>query len=312
MDHRTVPSLYDPELSAHIDRAAQRLEATLHTFAPNIAPPVMEWLRSLAPDGEIPEYFRHEYRFPMLLMPWWLSQSFGTDGDEPFHGDLAYSTICGYCAVRLLDDTLDGTLTRPGLAPAGVILQGEFQGALLPHFDADHPFWDLFRRQWYGAADFAADHESAADFEMRVERRLGPSLIPLAAVAWHAGREESLTLWATFAQRLSRLEQLLDDLTDWVVDAERNAPNVVLAGFSNRALPDEPLPAWMLRDGVAWGLGQADSWRADAVAAARPLQSEGVAAFLAGRAALLTRLREEILPGLAELARLRTAFSPAP
>jgi hypothetical protein len=214
--------------------------------------------------------------------------------------------------VRLLDDALDGALTHPGLEPAGVILQGEFQAAFAPYFQAGHPFWDLFKRQWYGAADFAADHESTEDFDLRVERRLGPSLIPLAAVAWQATREDALTLWAAFAGRLSRLEQLLDDLTDWVVDAERNAPNVVLAGYRERALADEPLPAWMLRDGVEWGLGLADSRRAEAVAAARPLRSEGVDGFLAGRANLLARLRGDILPGLAELARLRAAFSSSP
>lgn len=304
--------LYDAELSGHLDAAARRLEATLLDFAPHLAPTALDWLRSLAPNGEIADYFRHEFRFPMLLLPWWLSDTLGMRGDRRFHGDLVYSTICGYCAVRLLDDTLDGARVRPDLLPAGVILQSEFQGVLVEYFPGNHPFWDLFRRQWYGAADFAADHEAARGFEERVKRRLGPAIIPVAAVAYRAERVDRMASWTDLVGRLARVEQLLDDITDWLVDSQHQAPNVVLEAYPKRANQDEPVEAWMLRDGLGRGLELAEAWLQEVAAVAAPLRSAGLDAFLRRRQAIVKQFRDDTAPGLRALALLRSAFPPSP
>lgn len=299
---------YDAELSDHLDRAARRLEATLLGYAPHLAPAVLAWFRGLAPGGEVASYYRHERRFPMLLLPRWLSRALGTSGDTRFQEDLVYSTVAGYAAIRLLDDTLDGAEPRFELLPAGVILQAEFQRALGPYFAGDHPFWEIFRRQWYGAADFAGDHEGTRDFDCRVDRRLGPALIPLAAVAYRAERADRLGVWTDFLGRLARVEQLLDDLTDWLVDSAGGAPNIVLAAYPARAQPGEPVEAWMLRDGLGYGQDLAEAWLDDLAAAAGPLDSPEVAGFLARRRAIVQELRAETGPGLRELARLREAF----
>jgi len=305
-------TLYDAELSGHIDAAATRLEKTLLDLTPHLAPIALEWLRSLSPDREIANYFRHEFRFPMLLLPWWLSDGLGRRGDRRFQRDLVYSTVCGYGAVRLLDDTLDGTRVRPDLLPAGVILQGEFQGAFVEYFPGGHPFWDRFRRHWYGAADFAADHEGARDFEERVKRRLGPAMIPVAAVAYRANRVELLAPWTDLVGRLARVEQLLDDVTDWLVDWQRQAPNRVLEAYPGRAVGDEPVEAWMLREGLTRGLDLADSWLNELVPAAASLESAGLDAFVERRQAIVRQLRLETAPGLRELELLRSAFPRSP
>ncbi len=311
-DRPVTDPLYDPELTGHLDAAARRLEETLHTFAPTLAPIALDWVRSLSPNREIAGYFRHEFRFPMLLLPWWLSDTLGRRGDRRFHGDLVYSTVAGYCAVRLLDDTLDATGVRPDLLPVVVILQGEFQAAFSEYFPGSHPFWELFRRQWYGAADFAADHEAARSFDERVKRRLGPAIIPVAAVAYRAERVEHLTPWSDLVGRLARVEQILDDVTDWLVDAQRQAPNVVLDAYPGRANRDEPVEAWMLRDGLAWGLDLAESSLQELVTVAATLHSAGLDAFLQRRQATIRQFRGDAAPGLRELDLLRAVFPQSP
>ena len=296
-------------LDQHLDAAVVRLEQTFSAHAPHLAPALFDWLRTLAPEARIADYFRHEHRFPMLLLPWWVRDASGLTDDRRFQADVVYSTVAGYLAIRLLDDTLDGSSSRAStLLPASVVLQSEFQHAYTRHFAGDHPFWDLFRRQWYGAADFAFDHEGARDFAGRVAHRLGPALIPMAAVAHRAGRPDLLEQWTPCLGKLARLEQLLDDITDWLPDSERGAPNYLLALHAERARDGEPLVAWIIRDGLAQGQTLARRWLAELASGAERLGSAGFAGFLARRGALLQEMRAETDPGLAELARLRGAF----
>lgn len=299
----------EADLGPHLDAAVARLEQTFRDLAPHLAPELFAWLRALAPDEKLAGYFRHEHRFPMLLLPWWMSRAGGISEDRRFQEDVVYSTVAGYLAVRLLDDTLDGGAARTSsLLPAGVVLQSEFQHAYTAYFAGDHPFWDLFRRQWYGAADFARDQEAARDFGRRVAQRLGPALIPMVAVAYRASRSDLLDAWRPFLGKLARLEQLLDDITDWLPDSERGAPNYLLALHAERAREGEPLEVWILRDGLAHAQDLARSWLTDLQAEAGSLGSTGLNAFLAGRGALLEEMRAETDPGLAELDRLRAAF----
>jgi hypothetical protein len=300
--------MYDPELTDHIEQASKRLEATLTERAPHLAPHALSWIQSIAPKGTLASYFMHERRFPMLLLPWWLAEKTGTRHEGAFHGDVIYSTIAGYLSIRLLDDALDTATIDKGLLPLGVVLNGEFQRALAPHVPPDSPFWELFTTHWYGAADFAPDHEAAHDFDLRVARRLGPSLIPLAAVAHHSRRLDLFDPWRDLLHALARLEQLLDDVTDWVPDFERGAPNILLAYHGARAEPGEPLAVWVLRDGLGHTLTLARTWLDHLTARASLLQSPGLHRFIESRRELIAELQRETGPGLGELARLRSAF----
>lgn len=300
--------MYDPALTNHIEQASKRLEATLIERAPQLATHARAWFESIAPEGTLVRYFTHERRFPMLLLPWCLAEKAGSRNAGRFLEDVACSTISGYLSIRLLDDALDSATIDPGLLPLGVILNGEFQRAYVSHFAAEHPFWETFTARWYGAADFACDHEGARDFDLRVERRLGPALIPLAAVAHQAGRLDLLGPWSEHVRHLGRLEQTLDDITDWVPDAERGAPNILLASYETRSEPGEPLAAWVLRDGLAHSLGLAENILEEATQQAIQLGSPGLNQFLDSRKALIAELRADTAPGLRELSRLRGAF----
>lgn len=299
---------YDPELAAHLDAAIVRSEGTFRRYAPHLAAPVFDRLRSMAPDGQLAGYFRHEYRFPMLLLPWWLSRQLGMDTDAEFQADVAYSTIAGYCHIRILDDLVDGGPLIPELAAGSTIFQAEFQRVYARWFPSRHAFWDSFRAQWYGAADFAIDHPAAHDFEQRVSRRLGPVLIPLTAVAGRAELpSDRLTPWREVTSAVGRAEQVLDDLFDWPEDARRAGPNCVLAARTDLS---EPIESWMIREGVAGGLDRADGLLDALAAVASPIGSAGLDGFIERRKGLVRRLRADLTPGLRQLDRVREAFRP--
>ena len=288
--------MYDPRLIHHITAGIHQLETTLRDHAPHLAPGLTAWLNA--------GYFTHENRFPMLLLPWWLSEQAGIQGEDDFQGDVVRSTIAGYLAIRLIDDTLDGAKVDKSLLSANLIFVSEFQRAYDTYFPTGHPFWGVFTGAWYGAADFAADHKAARDFDARVAGRLGPALIPMAAVAHHASRPGLFDRWSPFLGSLSRFEQLLDDITDWVPDAERGAPNYMLA----LCPPGEPVAPWVMQEGLKICLDRADQWLGELRGVAESLESEGARAFLRARSLLVVEMREELEPGLDVLAKLRAAF----
>ena len=291
-----------------IEAGASRLSDTLRTQAPHLATPVAEWLEGIAPAGKLAGYFTHENRFPMLSIPWWIADAVGVPSTDPLRADVIYSTMAGYCSIRLIDDLLDGATARLDLVPALAVFHSEFQFPYQRYFPAEHPFWELFRARWFGAADFARDHPSTSDFEIRVRHRLGPAEIPVAAVLFHAGRLDQVGSWGQLLNRIGRVEQLLDDLTDWLDDHRRKAPNIVLANHRARAQPNEGLEPWMLREGYQTAIDLASTWLNELATAARPFGVVSLDQFIARREAMVRQMATEVAPGLAALAELRSAF----
>lgn len=309
-----MSAAYDAELLALVRAGEERLVAALRRDTPALAARLLPWLESLSATGRLADYFTHPRRFPMLLLPWWVAEAAGTRGDRRFHGDVVYSTMSAYYYVRLIDDVVDAR-GSPGLEllPAAAFLHTECLTPYLSWFAGDSPFWTYYREIWMRATDAAADDVAAPvvdleSFADRAVRRIGPATIPMAAVCLRAGRPDLLEPWSGFVRDLCRVEQLLDDFTDWRHDAERGLGNLLLAEGARRARAGEPVEAWVLRDGLLWALATAREWATALRGRADALGSAAAERHLAGRLALIAEAEAEVGPGVAAYRRLDEAF----
>ena len=143
------------DLAGLVTRAAQRFEVDLKATLPRSAARLLDWrsASSFAVGGLAVR------SFPVLWLPHWIAASAGAAPDPSFQLDVAYSTINGYCAIRLLDDVTDGDRADwiRKLLPATAYFHSAFQFAFEKYFDAKHPFWQEFRTAWADQADAACD-----------------------------------------------------------------------------------------------------------------------------------------------------------
>ena len=136
----------DPPDRLLAEQSIERLTSTLSAETPELARATAGWMRSLS-SAEPADYFTHPEAFPMLLLPWWMEESIIGSADPEFQAEIAYSSVCGYYFVRVLDDLMDGDNPPPApVLPAMIVFHTEFQQAYGRLFPADHPFWDSFRR----------------------------------------------------------------------------------------------------------------------------------------------------------------------
>lgn len=290
--------------------ALRRLPARLGQVAPYLADQVTAWMRGLAAAPDPADYFRNPLGFPLLRLPWWLGQTLAPAPDDTFQADLVYSTVNGYYFIRLVDNLMDGhALGERELLPALAFFHTEFQSAYQAYFEADHPFWELFRAVWFGAAEVTARDAGLADidldaFQLYAGRKVSAAKIPLAAVCWRAGRPEHLAPWAQFVDTLGRWHQMWNDVFDWSKDLRHGTATYFLSEARRRKRPGEPAAAWVVREGFAWGVAGLHTGLAEAQAQAATLGSPGLAAYLERRGALLRQQQAEVAPGLAALAQL--------
>jgi hypothetical protein len=156
--------MYDPELRDTITAATARIEARMAQAVPFMARRVGVWTRDLAGSTQPADYFLHPLSFPMLLLPWWLEKACRSGPDLPFQADLAYSTMCGYYYIRLIDNVMDGDVdVDPKLLPAQSFFHSQFQFAYQRYFSASHPFWDSFHGVWWCCAEAAMHDASLPD-----------------------------------------------------------------------------------------------------------------------------------------------------
>ena len=111
----------------------------------------------------------------------------GGDADDAFYDDLTYSTIAGYCYIRLLDDVMDDDPAAvPALLPAAGFFHAEFQRAYTAYFEPRHPFWEWFDTFWFGAAQAAIADAVLRTITLEQFRRISaakvsPAKIPVIA-----------------------------------------------------------------------------------------------------------------------------------
>jgi hypothetical protein len=302
--------MYDAQLSSLITAAMSRLRTDMAQVAPVMAQRVTRWMQYLAGATPPENYFKHPQAFPSLLLPWWLEMSLVGEHDVHFQADLAYSTINGYYAIRLIDNLMDSHATvELKLLPALNFFQTQFQAAYHPYFTADHPFWDFFQTTWFHAAEVTLEDALLTDlnitqFEQVAAQKTCAAKIPLAAVCYHYDRPDMIESWSRWVDMFGCWHQLLNDCFGWHRDYVSQTPTYFLAEAERRRQPDEPVAGWVARAGFAWALETAQKWMSALQTLAQKLHSPELLAYLETREAMLQRQATEVTAGLATLSKI--------
>jgi hypothetical protein len=302
--------VYDPQQSRLITAAVSRLQQELAQAAPVLAQHVLCWMQQLAGGTEPATYFTHPQAFPSLLLPWWLEKSLGFGHDLVLQGDLAYSTINGYYAIRLADNLMDGNSTvELKLLPALNFFQTQFQTVYHPHFAADHPFWRFFKTTWFHSAevtfqDALLTHWEVIQFEQVAAQKTCAARIPLAAVGYCYDRTDLIAAWSRCVDLFGCWHQLLNDLFGWQRDYSSGIHTYFLAEAERRRLPDEPVGAWVAREGFAWAIETSRDWMSALKTLAQELHSPDLLAYLEIREGMLQKQADGVAAGLEALARI--------
>ena len=293
--------------------AVERLTETLRTGTPGLAVAAMAWMASLSA-GRPEDYFTHPEAFPMLQLPWWLQESIVGAAEDGFQLDLAYSSVCGYYFVRMIDDLMDGDANpAPAAMPAMIVFHTEFEGAYRSRFAPDDAFWSAFRRFSFEAAETAsvdADLDSVdLDQFLRISaRKIAGAKIPIAAVCQRHDRADLLDHWCRLTDRLGRWHQMRNDVLGWASDSNRGQATYFLSEAARRA-PAEPVVQWLARDGFAWARKRLDVWMDDLLAAATRLGSPALVAYLEQRRVATSTAWEQTAADLAALTRSASAIN---
>lgn len=302
--------MYDPPLNTLITITVARLQSDMQAAAPGMAEQVAIWMQALAGSASSAAYFMHPAAFPVLLLPWWLEGSISSQPDLTFQADLAYSTINGYYAIRLVDNLMDGHATvELQLLPALNFFQTQFQQAYHPYFPAGHPFWDFFKATWFHSAevtllDARLTNLDLAQFEMIAAQKICAVKIPLAAICYRYERTDLLPAWCRLVDLLGCWHQFLNDVFGWQRDLERRTATYFLSEAERRRQGDESVLGWVIREGFAWGMAQAQGWMSALQSLVQELGSPELVAYLHTRAAMMRKQQEEVSTGLQSMARI--------
>jgi hypothetical protein len=304
-----------------LEDVAERITAAfarMHTRlsgTPYLRDRVADWLGRLSPTADPTDYFRQVRTVPILTLPMWVEEALGCQTDPAFQGDLIYSTIAGYCHIRLLDDVMDGEEARHlSLLPATGFFHAEFQRTYARWFGPEHPFWVQFTALWFGAAEAAvADADLAtitlSQFHEISARKVSPAKIPIVATCLHHGRPDALPAWLDLCDRLERIGQMTDDLFDWQEDLEHpGRTTYFLSEAERRRNVQEPVAAWILRTGFEWGARTIHSWYHELGRDAASLGSDGLARHLAQQETALAERAAALAPGYHTLGSLAEAW----
>ena len=191
-------------------------------------------MKSLSPTGDAPDYFMQPRMFPMLLLPWWMAKSGGRELDRGFQSDLVYTTLNGYYYIRLLDNLMDGHgSVELALLPAAAFFHSEFLLTYQKYFDANHPFWPVFRSAWFSSSEAIASEAGVVCFDEDAfgqvsVQKLCAARIPLSATSYFYHDTESIKPWLEFTAALANWSQMLDDLFDWHRDLRDKKDSYVL------------------------------------------------------------------------------------
>lgn len=303
-------------MTTRIDRAFARMDARLHD-TPELRKRVLAWLERLSPTADPADYFRQRRTLPILGLPEWVGRSLGESAgaDDAFYDDLTYSTIAGYCHIRLLDDVMDrDPAADPALLPAAGFFHAEFQQAYAAYFEPRHPFWEWFARLWFGAveatiADAKLKTISFAQFQSIATSKVSPAKIPVVATCLRSGMPDAIPARLALCDRLGAIAQMTDDVFDWQDDLEdAGRTTYFLSEAKRRRKRKEPATAWILREGFSWGIATIGSWYEALRDDALTLGGVELVRHVDAERAVLAERAEQLIPGYRELATLADAW----
>jgi hypothetical protein len=305
----------DDALRALVEDAFVRLDARLSVDAPTLARQLDTWCRGLAGGGRREDYFLDPSGFPILLLPWWFEASTVGRHDLAFGRDLVYASLTGYLVIRLIDDLMDADPTfERSMTPALLVLHTEFLTVLARSFRPADPVWDDIARWSAASAETAAVDARASwidriTFEQVSARKTIGARIPLSAMASHHGRRDALAPWLAFVDALGRWHQMANDTRDWARDLAAGRPSYVLTTAADRSGAGGSIEGWMIGEGIDWAFDELAGWMGEARSAALGLGSDGLLAWLDGRAAAMAAKRDRLSSDLPALRDLATAMA---
>lgn len=300
----------DTQLSHLITQSFPRLLGELEQTAPELRPPLESWMQALA-GGHAPEaYFKHPLAFPTLLLPWWVEQSLRGQPDPALQFDIAYSSINGYYFIRMIDNVMDDdSPVEKKLLPALAFFHTEFQTSYQKYFPPAHPFWELYRKVWFGTAQAAIGDArlEAIDlnaFERLSAQKVSAAMIPVAAICYYHNRTDVMAPWFEFVHRIGKWHQMFNDVFDWYKDSQNNSQTYFLSEASRLKRPSETAFEYIIREGFAHGCDEMRAWMRDCQEVAATLNCPELAAYLDERSALFEARAKTSLEGLQTLGKL--------
>lgn len=301
--------MYSPQLINIVQDAIMTIRQEMTGMAPYMAAAVDGWLNHLARTPNPEDYYLHPKAFPLLLLPWWMEESFQPLPMKPFQSAVAYSSINGYYYTRLIDNIMDGDgrQERP-LLPAAHFFLVQSQLAYFPYFPAGHPFWNFFLTTLVRAGETAMRDAATADIDLATFKAISAqkvcgAKIPLAAVAHRYGRTHLIAPWSALVDRFGSWHQMTDDLFDWHKDLQAGNPTYILSEGKRQA-GDAAVADWIVSEGFDWGCGQLETWLLELRETAYQLQSPPLMAYLKLREELFQKQKLEARQGLKSLAKL--------
>ena len=302
--------IYNIELESIITGAFTILDSSLNEIPPFLAQQARDWLQALSGDIPSQTVYKHPESYPMLLFPWWAAESLHLEPDPAFQTDLAYSTINGYYAIRMIDNLMDGHhTTEMQILPLLNFFYTEFQRPYQRCFSYEHPFWQDFRRIWFASAEATIKDAEAQNIDLEhfthiTAQKTCAVQIPVAAICHRARQPEHLIDWIRFIDLFGCWHQMFNDIFNWRKDLKLNTATYFLSEAQRRKAPGETETEWIMQEGFAWGIDRLEAWMIELKAQRVLQESPGLMDYLALRAALLTEKRAEVEKGFNSAARL--------
>jgi len=309
--------MYDPKLSEIISAAFERIDAAAGGVGEHFRQHINSWLQEAYKTEEPKEAFMNPQAYPIILLPWFAEKSLPSEPNLVFQSDLVYSSINGYCYIRLMDNLMDrhgeGELHN---LPTLSFFHTQFHSPYQRYFAYDHPFWELFQSVWMHSADVTMRDVQLPEIDRTLFDEISAQKtcavkIPIAAVLHHDHCPEKIDDWMRFVELFGCWHQMQDDIFDWLKDYRGDTKTYLLSEYECKKHPNELLPEWIKREGLEWGIGRLDGWMDEMQALAKSLDSHLLEAYLKKRGLILCEQREEFTEKLDDVAVMLSSFKHA-
>jgi hypothetical protein len=309
--------MYDPKLSEIICAAFDRLDAAATGVGEHFSLQITAWLRDAYGTDHPEDAFKNPQAYPLLLLPWFAEKSLQSESDLAFQSDLVYSSINGYCYIRLIDNLMDGhgEIELHNL-PTLSFFHTQFHSPYQRYFSYDHPFWELFQSVWMHSADVTMRDVQLPEIDRTLFEEISAQKtcavkIPIAAVLYHNNCPEKIDNWMRLVDLFGGWHQMQDDIFDWLKDYRNDTQTYLLSEYARKKHPNELLPEWINHEGFEWGIGLLDDWMDEMQALAKSLDSHLLESYLIKRGLILSKQRDEFTEKLNEVEVMLLSFKHA-